>query len=294
MIGFNFDAAEDTPFQVKNSLNCSGRLLDLSTPIVMGIVNLTEDSFYDGGKIQNEKALLNHVQFMLEEGAAIIDIGGQSTRPRATRITATEEWNRIEKSLIAMSKNFPDAIFSIDTFYSDVAEKALQNGASIINDISAGSIDERIYSVAAKYHAPYIAMHMQGEPHTMQENPSYENVTTEVLQFFVERIAKSREAGICDIVIDPGFGFGKTVAHNYQLLNHLELFRLHGLPILAGLSRKSMITRVLNVKADNALNGTIALNSIALLKGVSILRVHDVRAAMDVIGIVSQLKKSVL
>jgi dihydropteroate synthase len=289
MRNFKIDAVEDTLFQVKKFLTCRGRILDLSTPIVMGIINLTKDSFYDGGKIADERTLLSLVEKMIEEGASIIDIGGQSTRPRSTRIEPDEEWNRIDKYIQAVSKHFPNAVISVDTFYSEVAEKAIHAGASIINDVSAGEIDNKIYSVAAKYRAPYIAMHMQGVPETMQESPYYANVVSDVLEYFIDRVSKIRLAGVHDIVIDPGFGFGKTVDHNYQLLNSLELFRMPGVPILTGLSRKSMVTRVLNVKPDDALNGTISLNTIALLKGASILRVHDVKPAVDAIKIVQQL-----
>ena len=275
---------------MKKTLNCCGRILDLSTPVIMGIVNVTPDSFYDGGKIKDEKLLLTLVDRMLNDGASIIDVGGQSTRPRAQKIEAEEEWNRIHSTLTIINTNYPKAIISVDTFYSEVARKAIDAGASIINDISAGGFDERIYSVAAEAGAPYVAMHMQGEPATMQENPFYSDVLKEVLQFFVERIEKIRNAGVNDIIIDPGFGFGKTVEHNFILLNNLEALGIFGYPILAGLSRKSIITKALNVKSQDALNGTTALNTIALMNGASIIRVHDVKEAIEVVKLLGQLK----
>lgn len=289
MLHSTFNAAEDTLFHMKKTLNCRGRLLDLSTPVVMGIVNVTPDSFHDGGKIKDESGLLDLVEKMLNDGAAIIDVGGQSTRPQSARIEAVEEWNRIESSISSIHSHYPDAIISVDTYYSEVAEKAIACGASVINDISAGVNDRKIYSVASKADAPYIAMHMQGKPETMQDNPFYLNVVEEILQYFVDRTDMIMKAGVRDIIIDPGFGFGKTVEHNFTLLRNLHVFQMLNYPILAGLSRKSMITKVLNIKNDEALNGTTSLNTIALLNGASILRVHDVKEAVEAIKLVTQL-----
>lgn len=290
MGSITFNAAEDTLFHMKKTLNCRGRLLDLSTPVAMGIVNITPDSFHDGGKIRDEKTLLSLVERMLKDGAAIIDVGGQSTRPYSNRIEAQVEWNRIQTSIAAIRSHFAEAIISVDTFYAEVAQKAILSGASIINDISAGGFDKNIYSVAAEAEAPYIAMHMQGEPLTMQDNPVYSNVLEEVLHYFVQRIQQIKKAGVHDIIIDPGFGFGKTVEHNFTLLKNLNVFPMLGYPVLAGLSRKSMITKVLNIKNEDALNGTTALNTIALVNGASILRVHDVKEAVQTINLVQKLQ----
>lgn len=289
MVNYSYNAAEDTLFHMKKTLNCRGRLLDLSTPVVMGIVNVTPDSFHDGGRIQNEESLLRVADEMLNEGAAILDVGGQSTRPRSTRIQAEEEWKRIDYAVRAIHSHYPHVIISVDTYYSEVARKAIDAGATMINDISAGGFDDKIYSVAADACIPYIAMHMQGEPGTMQDNPFYSDLLEEVLQYFVQRIERIRKAGVHDIIIDPGFGFGKSVEHNYSLLGNLNVFRMLGFPVLAGLSRKSMITKVLNINNDAALNGTTTLNTIALLRGASILRVHDVKEAVEAIKLVKQL-----
>jgi dihydropteroate synthase len=284
----NFNDGEDTFFQMKKSLNCRGKLLDLSTPAIMGILNLTPDSFYDGGKFQNETSVLNAVEAMLKEGVDIIDIGGQSSRPGALRVPPDEEWNRISSTLLMIADKFPNAILSVDTFYAEVAEKAVRAGASIINDISAGEFDKNMLPFIAKSRVPYIIMHKKGEPENMQENPLYEDVVNEVLSFFIDKVCQLKELGIFDVVIDPGFGFGKTVFHNYSLLKNLKTFKILNCPILAGLSRKSMITKVLNVRPAEALTGTIALNTIALLNGASILRVHDIRQAIEVRKLIKQ------
>jgi dihydropteroate synthase len=284
----NFNDGEDTFFQMKKSLNCRGKLLDLSTPAIMGILNITPDSFYDGGKFQNEKSVLDAAEEMLKEGVDIIDIGGQSSRPGALRVLPDEEWNRISSTLFLIADKFPNAILSVDTFYAEVAEKAFQAGAAIVNDISAGEFDKDMLPFIAKSRIPYIVMHKKGDPENMQENPNYEDVVNEVLTFFIDKIGQLKNLGISDVVIDPGFGFGKTILHNYSLLKNLKTFKILNCPILAGLSRKSMITRVLNVKPTEALTGTVALNTIALLNGASILRVHDVGQAIEVRKLIKQ------
>ena len=288
----NLNAGEDTFFQVKKSLNCRGKLLDLSTPAIMAILNITPDSFYDGGQISDHNSILYTAEAMLKEGAGILDIGGQSTRPGANRISAIEEWERIGHALKQIRNNFPDAIISVDTFYSEVAIKAVKEGASIINDISAGEFDPLMYSFISDSQTPYVIMHMQGSPENMQKNPHYDNVVSEVMNYFIKKVTLLRKMGLHDIIIDTGFGFGKTTEHNYSLLNNLALFRMLNCPILAGISRKSMITKTLNVKPADALNGTTVLNTIALLNGASLLRVHDVAEAVEVKKIVQKYKLS--
>jgi dihydropteroate synthase len=271
-------------FQTKLTLNCRGKLLDLSTPKVMGILNVTPDSFYDNGQHYSIDAAVEHGLKMAGEGAAIIDIGGQSTRPKSERITAEEEWSRVEPVLTQLSKRLGGDIFiSIDTYHSLVAQRAIESGATIINDVSAGLFDANIFNVAAIHNAPYVLMHMQGTPENMQIDPKYNDVLYDVTCFLRDKIELLHQAGVYDIIIDPGFGFGKNVEHNFTLLKHLNAFRLLGYPILAGLSRKSMINKVLNTKAVDALNGTTALNVLALQNGASVLRVHDVREAVEAV-----------
>lgn len=274
----------------KKFLNCSGRLLDLSAPKVMGILNITDDSFYDGGQFTDARKMLQHAEEMINEGADIIDIGGQSTRPGSKRIDVKSETERVIPALRDLKKNFPETIFSVDTYHSSVADAAINEGASIINDVSGGDFDSKMIEVVARYNIPYIVMHMQGTPETMQVSPTYMNVTDEVMNYFSNKISALRSLGVNDIIIDPGFGFGKTLEHNYTLLNNLQLFRMFELPILCGLSRKSMVGKLLNVSAEEALNGTTALNTIAIMKGANILRVHDVKEAVEVIKIVNQIK----
>ncbi len=288
----NFIACEDTFIHMKKSLNCKGKLLDLSTPVIMGILNITPDSFYDGGQITGVDSALRLAESMLIEGALILDIGGQSTRPGAKSINSTEEWKRIGPSLISIKKHFPDAIISIDTFYSEVAKNAVEEGASIINDISAGEFDKGMFSFVLQRQVPYILMHMKGSPENMQENPQYENVVSEVLNYFINRVSHLKMMGLNDIIIDPGFGFGKTIENNFSLLKNLSLFQILDCPILAGVSRKSMITKTLNISPAEALNGTTALNAFALLNGASILRVHDVAEAMEANKLVIAYQKS--
>ncbi len=280
---------KSTIFSEKKSLNCAGKLINFETPVIMGVLNITPDSFYDGGKNNSAKAYLQHTALMLQEGAAIIDIGAASTRPGAKIINADEELENLLPALKNIRKEFPEAIISIDTYHSKVAEIVVDNGADIINDISGGAFDADMFAAIGKLKVPYVLMHTQGTPETMQKSPVYDNVLKEVIFYFSEKINTLRSLGVNDIIIDPGFGFGKTVEHNYKLLSGLSLFKMFELPILAGVSRKSMINKVLNCKPEDALNGTTVLNTIALMKGASILRVHDVKEAMEVVKLVRHL-----
>ncbi len=272
------------------SLRCHGKLLDLTAPVVMGILNVTPDSFYDGGKFTEESIMKAHVEQMLLMGAKIIDIGAVSSRPGATEIDGKEELNRLIPAIQLISQHFPNTILSADTFRAEVAKQAILNGAHIINDITGGDFDDTMFETVAALKVPYILMHMQGNPQTMQKEPLYENVVIDVFKSLQKRIVKLRKAGVIDIIIDPGFGFGKTVTQNFQLLNNLEHFLLLDCPIMVGLSRKSMINKLLEIKAIDALNGTSILNTIALQKGISILRVHDVKEAVEAIRLVHALK----
>lgn len=271
------------------TINCNGQLVDLSTPKVMGILNLTPDSFYDGGKYRDEKDILTQVEKMLNDGATFIDIGAYSSRPGAPHISEEEELQRIVPVITLLLNAFPDILISVDTFRSSVAKTCIEAGAALINDISAGEMDSNMFKTIGELNVPYIMMHMQGTPQNMQQNPTYKNVTQDVLYYFSGKIALARQYNINDIIIDPGFGFGKTTAHNYQLLSDLELFINLKLPILVGASRKSMIYNTLNTDAKNALNGTTVVNTLALHKGASILRVHDVKEAMECVTLVNQL-----
>ena len=271
------------------TINCKGRLLDLSTPLVMGILNLTPDSFHDGGKYSDIDEILRHTEQMLTDGADIIDIGGMSSKPGNKIIGIEEELQRVIEPIEAIHKRFPTAILSIDTIHAQVAEQAVAHGVSIVNDISAGTLDEDMIPTVARLGTPYIIMHMQGTPETMQDFPSYSNVVPEVKDQLAERIKTCRLSGINDIIIDPGFGFGKTNEHNFQLLKGLPLFKMLGCPILAGLSRKSMITNTLGIKNADALNGTMVLNTVALLNGANILRVHDVKEAKEAVTLLQFL-----
>ena len=274
---------------VNMTINCKGKLIDLSSPKVMGILNLTPDSFYDGGKHTNDTAILKHVELMLNEGATFIDLGAYSSRPNADHVSETEELNRILPVLDLVLKSFPETLISIDTFRSHVAKETIEAGAALINDISAGKLDENMLQTIANLHVPYVMMHMKGTPQTMQQNTTYENLTKEILFYFSERIAAAKALGIIDMIVDPGFGFSKTLEQNYELLHHLELFKMIEKPVLVGFSRKSMIYKKLETTANEALNGTTVLNTIALQKGASILRVHDVKEAMETIKLVESL-----
>ncbi len=274
------------------TINCRGQLLDLSVPKVTGILNITPDSFYDGGKLSTETEVLAKAEQMLNEGAHILDIGGMSSRPGAEIIPEEEELKRVLPHIKNIAQKFPLAILSVDTIRAKVADESLKAGAHIINDISAGRFDKAMIPTVAKHKVPFVIMHMQGLPNNMQQNPNYENVTTEVMDFFAERISVCRKAGIMDLILDPGFGFGKTIEHNYTLLRNLKYFPNLNLPILAGVSRKGMIYKTLGVNAEQALNGTTSANTIALMNGAHILRVHDVKEAAEAVKIVGQLKQA--
>ena len=271
-------------------LNCKGKGLMLKKPIVMGIINTTPDSFFVNSRSLkiNEAVLL--AEKMISEGATIIDIGGQTTKPGSGAITAAEEIERAVPVIEAVAKAFPEVYISVDTYYAAVAEAAVNAGASLVNDISGGMFDEDMIPTVAKLNVPYILMHIKGVPKTMQDNPTYENITTDIIDYFIERINLCKQAGIKDIIIDPGFGFGKTIEHNYQLLKSLNAFQMFDNPILVGVSRKGMIYKPLNISADEALNGTTVLNTIALQQGAQILRVHDVKEAKQAIDLLGLLQ----
>lgn len=272
-------------------MKATAKLFDFSTPLVMGILNVTPDSFYDGARYRLHTAGLQRAEQMISEGAAIIDIGGVSTRPGSNEVGPAEEWNRIYQTLTSVRKEFPKICISVDTYHAGVAEKALAEGADMINDISGGTFDTGMPSLIGKNNTPYVLMHIKGRPGNMQNNPHYKDVTTEVMDYFKKQIKLFNASGANNLILDPGFGFGKTMEHNYTLLNELDQFLDLGYPILTGMSRKSMISRLLDIKADDALNGTTALNTIALLKGASILRVHDVKEAREAIRIVGMVKQ---
>jgi dihydropteroate synthase len=255
----------------------------------MGIINSTPDSFYTASRFSGTDEIVARCEKMIREGADIIDIGGQSTRPGSTVVDAEEELKRVIGGIAAIRKNFPEAFISVDTYYAVVAKEAVAAGASIINDISGGSIDKDLVPTVASLGVPYVLMHMQGKPGTMQENPHYENVTTEVLDFFIQHIASLHSAGIKDIIIDPGFGFGKTIRHNFELLRNLAVFNIAGCPLLAGISRKSTIYKTLGITVEEALNGSTVLNTVALMNGANILRVHDVKEAKEAVRLVNAL-----
>ncbi len=272
-----------------STINCNGKLIDLSSPKIMGILNITPDSFFDGGKYNNTAAILFQVEKMLTEGATFIDVGAYSSRPGAKQISEEVELNRILPIVKLLIKEFPNILISIDTFRSNIAIQCVENGACIINDISAGGLDDNMFSTIAKIQVPYIIMHMQGSPQNMQLNPKYDDIIKDVLFYFSKKLATLHSLGVNDIITDVGFGFGKTIDHNYKLLKNLELFKNLEAPILVGLSRKSMLYKPLNIKPNDALNATTSANTIALLNGANILRVHDVKEAMEAIKIVQQL-----
>lgn len=285
-----FSSDKNTIFSLKQSINSKGKLINLDKPLVMGILNITEDSFYDGGQHISESNYLKQCQKMLDEGADIIDIGANSTRPGAKLNTATEEAVKLLPVIKAIRSKFPESIISVDTYHASVAKMAVDNGADIINDISGGAFDLQMFATIARLKVPYVLMHIQGIPENMQQNPVYENLIQEVMLYFAEKINQLRQLGVNDIIIDPGFGFGKTLEHNYELLQKLELFSMLDLPVLVGFSRKAMINKVLKTTPAEALNGTTVLNTISLLKGANILRVHDVKEAVEVIKITNMLK----
>ena len=273
---------KDTFFSVNHSLNCRGKLLDLSRPAIMGILNITRDSFYDGGNYLTEKDILERVKQMVSEGADIVDVGAISSRPGAEPLPEEQETSRLSKALEKIRKQFPDLILSLDTYRPLVAHKMITAfHIDIINDITAGGTSEDMFDVVKENDVPYVLMHMQGNPLTMQKSPHYIDVVDDILMFFAEKTLSLRKAGVNDIIIDPGFGFGKTLDHNYELLANLKVFKALELPILTGFSRKSMISGMLNTDAQHALNGTTALNMFALENGANILRVHDVKEAVE-------------
>ena len=272
------------------TINCRGNLIDLASPKVMGILNITPDSFYDGGKYKDENAILRQVDKMLEEGATFIDVGAYSSRPGAAHISEEQELKRILPVVNLLVKNFPDIILSIDTFRSNVAKATISSGAALINDISGGNMDGQMFATVADLQVPYVLMHMLGTPQNMQKNPVYEDVTKEIISFFAAQIFKLHQLKLNDVIIDVGFGFGKTIAHNFEILKNLDLFKSLDAPILAGVSRKSMLYKTLDISAQEALNATTSANTIALLNGANILRVHDVKEAVEAVKIVQQIK----
>ncbi|QXP59786.1 dihydropteroate synthase [Olleya sp. HaHaR_3_96] len=271
------------------TINCKGKLIDLSTPKVMGILNVTPDSFFDGGRYKDENSILNQVETLLNQGATFIDIGAYSSRPNAPFVSEDEELQRILPIIKLLVDKFPDINISVDTFRSTIAKATIEAGAALINDISAGHLDNNMLQTIADLHVPYIMMHMRGTPQTMQTMTVYDNLVKDINFYFSERIATARALGIIDLVLDPGFGFAKTLAQNFELLNKFELLNITELPLLAGLSRKSMIYKTLDTTANDALNGTTALHMIALQKGAKILRVHDVKEAQECITLYNQL-----
>jgi dihydropteroate synthase len=281
---------QNTGFSLNKTLNIGGRLVDLRKPIVMGILNVTPDSFFDGGRYTSEKQILLRVEQMLQEGARMIDLGGASSRPRAPQISSQQEVERVMPALKAIRKEFPQLFISVDTFRSELARISVQEGADLINDISGGSLDEAMFTTIAELKVPYIMMHMKGNPQTMTQHAEYQNLIKEIIDYFQAKIDTLHQLGVKDIIIDPGFGFAKTREHNFQLLNRLDLLKILEKPTLVGLSRKSMIWKTLEISADDALNGTTVLNTIALIKGASILRVHDVKQAIETIQLIDALK----
>lgn len=272
-------------------INVKGRLLDLTTPQVMGILNVTPDSFYSGSRMQTQEEIAVRARQIIDEGASIIDIGAYSSRPNAEHITAGEEMNRLRTGLEIVNRNHPDAIVSVDTFRSDVAEQCVKDyGVAIVNDIAAGEMDDRMFETVARLGVPYIMMHMQGTPQNMQKEPHYDNLIKEVFIYFARKVQQLRDLGMKDIILDPGFGFGKTLEHNYELMARLEEFSIFELPLLVGISRKSMIYKLLGGTPQDALNGTTVLDTVALMKGANILRVHDVREAVEAVRIVEKLR----
>ncbi|MEO8822216.1 MAG: dihydropteroate synthase [Ginsengibacter sp.] len=263
------------------SLNCKGKLLFIEKPLLMGILNLTEDSFYEGSRYQSLESIKNKTSQMTAEGAEIIDLGAQSTRPGSVRLSAEDELKKLIPAIELLTKSFPGIIISVDTYHSKVAKESVEAGASIINDISGGEMDQQMIETVGKLKVPYVCMHMKGVPETMQKQTNYENVTREILDFFIAKTEECRRAGINDVIIDPGFGFGKNISQNFKLLKELQAFKILEKPIMVGVSRKSTIYKTLKIPVEDSLNGTTVLNTIALLNGASILRVHDVKEARE-------------
>jgi dihydropteroate synthase len=274
------------------SLNCKGKLLVADHPIVMGILNITPDSFYPSSRFMGEAQILEQAAKMLEEGAGIFDIGGQSTRPGAEQLSIHEESIRVIPAIELVHQQFPEAIISVDTYHAEIAVQAVAAGASIINDITAGSGDKLMLETVGKLNVPYVCMHMKGNPQNMQQNPAYDNVVMDVLDFFIRKKNECKKAGIKDIIVDPGFGFGKTIHHNFEILRHLNFFNALDCPLMIGISRKSTIYKTLGVSVQEALNGTTVLNTIGLMKGAAILRVHDVKEAIEAVKLISAMGAS--
>lgn len=272
------------------TINCKGTLIDLSIPRVMGILNITPDSFYDGGKYKSDADFLNQTEKMLTDGATFIDVGAASSKPSAQIVSEEQELQRITPVITAILKYFPNILLSIDTYRSQVARSSIENGAAIINDISAGALDANMMQTVAKLNVPYIIMHMRGTPQTMQSLTDYENIIHDILFYFSQKLHEARSLGIVDLIVDPGFGFAKTTAQNFEILKYFELFQNLEVPILAGISRKSMIYKTLQTEASQALNGTTVLNTVAATKGASILRVHDVKEAVECLQLLRNLQ----
>ena len=272
------------------NISCKGKLIDLTTPKIMGVLNLTPDSFYDGGSYNNKDRALAQTEKMLLEGATFIDIGGASSKPGSVEISTDEELARVLPVIEEIHKTFPETLISIDTYRSDVAKQAVAAGAAMVNDIAGGNLDAKMLKTVGVLGVPYVAMHMQGTPQNMQDNPSYDTILTDIRSFFAAKIDAAHKAGIHDIIIDPGFGFGKTLEHNYSLLKNISSIQMDGIPMLIGVSRKSMIYKLLQIEAADALNGTTVLNAVALQQGAQILRVHDVKEAHQAVQLIEKLK----
>ena len=277
---------------VHSSIKVKSRLLSPSPALVMGILNVTDDSFYDGGRYTNDAAVLRRAEQILSEGAAIIDVGAVSTKPGAADISVEEEWKRLEKPLELIAKNFPDAVVSVDTWRADIAQRSVEAGAAIINDVSGGTFDERMAEVVGRLQVPYVLMHTTAKPDKMQQQPLGEDMLLTMMQFFARQLAIFKEAGCVDLILDPGFGFGKTLEQNYFLMKNLSAFQIFECPILVGISRKSMIYKLLETSPDEALTGTVVLNTLALQQGASILRVHDVREAVEAVKVFNMYQMS--
>lgn len=285
--------AKDTFLNRKQTLNCKGKVVDISKPSVMAILNLTPDSFYQNSRAKSIDDALSKVEHFAKAGAKFIDLGAYSSRPGAAEVSEEEELERMVPTIKAINQSFPEVLLSVDTFRAKVAEEGIHAGAHLINDIAAGNLDERMFETIAKLQVPYIMMHMKGTPQNMQDSPTYENVTKEVFSYFSEKIKTLQNLGVKDVILDPGFGFAKTLDHNYQLLKEMELLNFFELPLLVGFSRKSMITKALGIKTEDALNGTTVLNTTALLKGANILRVHDVKEAVECVELVNRISSLV-
>lgn len=275
----------------KKYINVGGSLMDFSTPRVMGILNLTPDSFYAGSRVQTEETIARRAEQIVVEGGAMIDVGAYSSRPGAADVSVAEEMERLRRGLAVVRRTVPDAVLSVDTFRADVARMCVEEyGVAVINDISAGEMDADMFRTVARLNVPYVMMHMQGTPQNMQQGPRYDNLLREVFLYFARKVQQLRDLGVKDIILDPGFGFGKTLEHNYRLLAHLEEFRVFGLPLLVGVSRKSMIFRLLDITPQESLNGTTVLDTLCLMKGADILRVHDVKEAVETVRIVQEVQ----